>query len=181
MNRMFFALEAPPAWKTALGTWQKTCPATLKWSPPEGLHLTLAFLGDVPDPLLPALAQAGESLARAHGPFVLHSLGLGGFPRAEAARVLYLALAPSPALDGLVHHLRDTLTAASIPFDPKPFRPHLTLGRSSKPLVISEVGPGPEADPWPVGEVGFLQSLGGGRYARAGRWGLGQGSSTSTN
>lgn len=177
----FLALEAPPAWKTALGAWQRACPQPMKWSPSEGLHLTLAFLGNTLDPLLPVLAQVGESVARAHEPFVLHGAALSGFPRPEAARLLYLALAPSPALQDLADDLRRTLTAASIPFDPKPFRPHLTLGRSVKPQAVSGMGPAPKDRPWPVNALVLFQSLGGGRYARAGRWDLGWGASTPTD
>ena len=38
-------------------------------------------------------------------------------------------MAPDPALQALAERVREELTARDVPFDPKPFRPHITLGR----------------------------------------------------
>ena len=47
-------------------------------------------------------------------------------------------MAPDPALLSLAERVREELAARDVPFDPKPFRPHITLGRrvhiSKKPL-----------------------------------------------
>ena len=46
-----------------------------------------------------------------------------------ADATLWLGVAPDPALQALAERVREELTARDVPFDPKPFRPHITLGR----------------------------------------------------
>ena len=67
-------------------------------------------------------------------PFTLTLSGVGLFPE---AKVIWAGIQKSPALDQLAQQIREKLTAADIPFDPKPFVPHITLGR--KPVVPESV------------------------------------------
>jgi 2'-5' RNA ligase len=135
--RLFFALPLPDEVRGALGRWQRGQGGSARdWCQPEGLHLTLAYLGARDPDALPLLDDLGRRSASRHGPFRLQTAGLGGFPSGKAARVLWLGLAPCPALEALVADLRSALEAASEPFDAKPFCPHLTLARFRRPLPI---------------------------------------------
>ena len=86
----------------------------------ENLHLTLAFIGDYPDP--DAVLEALGELRFA--PFRLELDGLGAF-----GELWWAGLKESRELDALVRRLRHALADAGIPFDRKPFRPHITLIR----------------------------------------------------
>ena len=127
--RLFFALPLPPDVGEALGHWQREQAGIEGWSRPEGLHLTLAFLGVRAPEGLAVPEAAGAAVAARHRAFALRTTGLGGFPDGDRARVLWLGLAPCPALEALATDLRDTLSAAGEAFDAKPFRAHLTLAR----------------------------------------------------
>ena len=127
--RLFFALPLPADLCGALGRWQRAQPVIGGWSRPEGLHLTLAFLGARAPEGLAQLEAIGEAVAAGHRAFELRTAALGAFPDPGRARVLWLGLAPSPDLERLSADLREALATAGKAFDPKPFRPHLTLAR----------------------------------------------------
>jgi 2'-5' RNA ligase len=133
--RLFFALPLPAPLREALGHWQQTGPP-VRWSRTEGLHVTLAFLGDRPAEALPALDALASAVAARHAPFALHTEGLGGFPGSRRARILWLGLAPAPALESLARDLRGALATAGEPFDSKPFRAHVTLARLRRPQPL---------------------------------------------
>ena len=63
-------------------------------------------------------------------PFSVTLSSPGIFP---AAKVLWAGVEPCPALDRLAAEVQEIFTANGIPFDPKPFNPHITLVR--KPSV----------------------------------------------
>lgn len=88
----------------------------------ENLHLTLAFLGEVPDaePVLDALS--GVSFA----PFELALEGMGCF-----GDVWWAGLKESAALGALARRIRRVLAEREIPYDRKRFSPHITLIRSA--------------------------------------------------
>ncbi|MBR0207874.1 MAG: RNA 2',3'-cyclic phosphodiesterase [Oscillospiraceae bacterium] len=86
----------------------------------ENLHLTLAFIGEYPNPdaVLDAMA-----LARFE-PFALRLGGAGSF-----GDTWWAGLEANEELDALVRRLRRALADKGIPFDRKPFRAHVTLIR----------------------------------------------------
>lgn len=170
--RLFFALAPPAAARAALGAWQRAAGGPgWRWAEPEGLHLTLAFLGEVPGGDRDRLEALGAEVAARHRPFELTGAGLGQFPLAGAARILWLGVGPSGPLDALAADLRGTLRQAGVAFDPKPFTPHLTLARRSGVASPRPAAP-PPAFRWPVEALGLLRSDQG-RYRAAASWPLG--------
>lgn len=143
--RLFFALPLPPDLGNALGRWQCTQPPFAGWSRADGLHLTLAFLGNRPPGDLATLGDLGASVAARHPSFELETIGLGGFPERDRARVLWLGLAPSRVLEALAVDLRSALTVVGEAFDAKAFRPHITLARFRRPQSV-----GAFSDPPPM-------------------------------
>ena len=98
---------------------------TAKWLPPEKLHVTVLFLGE----LRPA-PEVVDALAAAHAPFDLELSGAGTFVTARAPSVLWLGVAGDLAALRALHlraveHLR--------PHDAKDYVPHLTLARAKLP------------------------------------------------
>lgn len=86
----------------------------------ENLHLTLAFIGEYPDP--EAVLEAMETVA--FTPFPLRLEGFGRF-----GDLWWAGLAESGGLTACVRRLRRALAEADIPFDRKKFTPHITLVR----------------------------------------------------
>jgi len=96
----------------------------------EDLHLTLAFIGEIPDARARRLAAAIEDAFDGAPAWTVDRPGT--FPR---ARVLWVAGAPAPALGALAASVRACLTQLGVPFDHKPFMPHLTLARAYRAAV----------------------------------------------
>ena len=89
----------------------------------ENLHLTLAFIGEVPDaePVLDALSEV------AFTPFALELEGLGCF-----GDLWWAGVKDSAALEAVARRVRRALAAHDIPFDRKKFSPHITLLRRAR-------------------------------------------------
>ncbi len=103
----------------------------MRWVRPEGIHLTLKFLGAVPDEREPELRAAlGRAAAGARAlPLALG--GFGVFPDVKRPRVVWVAVAPDPALELLLHRVEQEFAPLGFPTEARPFRPHVTLGRAA--------------------------------------------------
>lgn len=109
-----------------------------RWAHPDSWHVTLAFMADVPDRSLDDLVERLGRAAAKRSPFELGLAGGGAFPNPARARVLYAAVAAEPAarteLGRLATGCRAAATRAGAAPDGATFRPHLTLGRVSRPV-----------------------------------------------
>jgi 2'-5' RNA ligase len=95
---------------------------------PEQWHLTLAFLGEVPEGHVSAVSSAVARAASTTGPLRLRLAGAGAFGRDRA--VVWVGLTgDTDRLQQLAGVLRDRLRTVRVPLDTRPFRPHLTVAR----------------------------------------------------
>ena len=102
----------------------------IAWVPPANMHVTLKFLGEVPEESVPAIDGALRPRLGRLGPLSLAVRGVGAFPKAGPPRVLWLGLsADSDALTVLAGEVQDALDGIGFPRDKRAFSPHLTLGR----------------------------------------------------
>ena len=85
--RTFYALSVPPDLVDAVRRIQSRAridlPKGLRWTLPEQVHLTLAFLGDVPADSVVKLKSILHEVASGSDPFEVSVIGVGGFPRAD--------------------------------------------------------------------------------------------------
>lgn len=131
--RLFVAAELDADVRRRLEDIQRSLravPLQVRWVKPEGIHLTLKFLGEVGsgrlDPIRDALAGA---LARV-GAFTLSAEGVGTFPPRGLPRVIWVGLQGDlPAAERLQAAIDAALATCGFPPESRPFRPHLTLGR----------------------------------------------------
>ena len=131
--RAFIAAELPDEVRTALGRVQADLAAAgvrARWVRPEGIHLTLKFLGQIP-PEAAARAAEGMAAAVAGQTGVDLAMGrLGVFPGPRRPRVVWAGLEGDiAALEGLHRRVERALGARGFPPEGRPFRAHLTLGR----------------------------------------------------
>lgn len=103
--------------------------ANVRWVKPRNMHLTLAFLGDVPIQKLPSLKNALDEVFQGLDPFELDVAGTGFFGRPNRPTVIWAGITDCPPLMALQRKTVEALQAAEVEFDNKPFSPHLTLGR----------------------------------------------------
>jgi RNA 2',3'-cyclic 3'-phosphodiesterase len=108
-------------------------------APPDRWHLTLAFLGEVPDDRLPDAERALAAAARRAQPATIRLAGGGRFGRGRFT-IVWVGLAGDLApLDGTARSVRRELKRARLPYDDKPFKPHLTLARPGDRLPAEQI------------------------------------------
>jgi len=93
-----------------------------RWVDPRDMHTTLRFLGETPEADIPAVEGLMRRAAAATRPFEVVFGGVGGFDSLDAPRVVWVGL--QEGLEPL-GRLADLLGRD----EPRPFSPHLTLGR----------------------------------------------------
>ncbi|MFH1808416.1 MAG: RNA 2',3'-cyclic phosphodiesterase [Pseudomonadota bacterium] len=104
--------------------------ARVRWTRPDGRHVTLCFLGLVADAAVDAVAKVMHDVAARHFGFQVAVHGLGAFPTARRARVLWLGVTdPAGALARLAADLQEGLREAGHEIDSREFKGHVTLGR----------------------------------------------------
>src|SRR5579885_3072467 len=102
--RCFVAVDLAPGVRAVLARTQealrRAAPrADVRWTRPEGLHVTLKFLGEVPEARCAEVAAALSGVAAAHRAVGVLARGLGGFPAAagpSSPRSPATSTAPSP-------------------------------------------------------------------------------------
>ncbi len=91
----------------------------------EHVHLTLAFLGDVPSQSLPALRAVGAAMPHAGATLQFDTLGAW-----RASGVAWVAPSVLPPVLSVLHErLYESLTSEGFVLENRPFRPHVTLAR----------------------------------------------------
>ncbi len=133
--RAFIAIDLPEPIHAALSQHQAAfraaCPDA-RWTRPEGIHLTLKFLGEISDA---QVKQVSEALA-ALGSFPAFSVqvkGFGFFPDARRPRVFWVGLEAPSALAELADRVEVAMERIGFPREQRSFTPHLTLARFKVP------------------------------------------------
>lgn len=131
--RTFVALELPQGFATDVAALTRQLSAAVegRFLPRDSYHLTLAFLGDVGARDAATATDALEAACASQPAVPLRSDGLGKFGRASDA-TLWLGIAPVPELMELAERMREELATRGVPFDDKPFKPHITLARRAR-------------------------------------------------
>jgi 2'-5' RNA ligase len=124
----------------------------VRWVRPENVHLTLKFLGDVREEALDGICAALGEVCAEYAPFDVGLMGLGAFPSARRARILWAgAGVGSDLLRSLAADVDAALVLLGFESEERPYTPHLTLGRirgrpASLDLPPAAKGPGFRAE-----------------------------------
>lgn len=130
--RLFIAINLPAGLRQRL--WEAAEPLRaasypVRWVGPEGIHVTLKFLGEV-QPAREAEILAGIAAAvQGSKRFDLGLGGFGAFPSVNRPRVLWAGCEPVPALELLQHGVEQEMERLGFPVEGRAFHPHVTLGR----------------------------------------------------
>jgi RNA 2',3'-cyclic 3'-phosphodiesterase len=132
--RLFIAIDLPDSVRAALAREQArlrdACAGSrdIRWTRPEGVHLTLKFLGEVASTRLPDVTSALDALGRFE-PFEVDVGGFGFFPSARRPRVFWVGLEAPPALGELARRVEAAMEPLAFAREDRPFQPHLTFAR----------------------------------------------------
>lgn len=102
--------------------------ADVRWTRPEGLHLTLKFLGSVTPDRLAAIAIALRGALAAEIALPLRVASLGAFPDLQRPRVLWAGVT-HPDLPRLARQIDVGLAGLGFARETRALHPHITLGR----------------------------------------------------
>ena len=131
--RAFVAIEVPDAVKAGMETVQsllKSSGVEAAWSRPAGIHLTLKFLGETAEGLVPQIMAALARALSATERFRLCIEGVGAFPNPASARVVWLGVTGGAGrLAVLQSAVESALVEVGLERDARLYTPHLTLGR----------------------------------------------------
>src|SRR5262245_51634019 len=134
--RLFVAVDLDEAARAAVAVEQKRVAAALgdarksvRWVKPDHLHLTLVFLGEVPEEQAVTIAAAvGRPLDASS--FDVTFQGIGVFPPHGPPRAVWIGVTDGAAeLIELQRTLAERVAREGLALESRPFQPHLTLGR----------------------------------------------------
>ena len=130
--RLFVALDIPQeaaAYMADIQSRLKQEIGVRRWQPLHNLHLTLHFLGDVKEDLVPVICEDMDIVSAIINPFTLRVGGFGAFPHADKPRVLWLGLRGQVSSLKQLHLLLGKRfdLHQGLAYDRKRYRPHVTL------------------------------------------------------
>jgi 2'-5' RNA ligase len=133
-TRTFIAIAIPEPINEELARLQdKLAPEVpgCRWTSTRPFHITLAFLGDVPDQRLSRLCEIVAASSASIEPFEIEVCGLGAFPSPNRPRVVWAGV--STATPDSLRELQQSIAASvrriGCRLDDLRFHPHITLGR----------------------------------------------------
>lgn len=183
--RMFVAAEIPEGHKASIDRAIERLRLELpqaRWTAADGRHVTLKFLGEVPDERLDEVVSILRSSLVRYQPVTTRLTHIGGFPALRRARVLWLGIDDhSRRLAHLAARMEKFFGRAGFLVESRKLRPHITLARFKSPAavdgLVEECGPYEfDSEPIEIQEVVLLCShLGpaGATYERLARVGAG--------
>jgi 2'-5' RNA ligase len=171
-RRLFVALDPPDPVRRRLAALQAELRRAsgraadeVRWVAPENVHLTVQFLGAVPEERVAGIEAALRAAAADARPLALEVKGAGGFPNARRPRVLWAGLAGDLApLAALAADVGRRLAPLGFPPEERPFSPHLTLGRAREgrgaPGLAGALAHAAQAEgaPWRATELLLFES-----------------------
>ncbi len=140
--RLFVAFDLPgdvrEALREPIARFKPLCHAA-RWARPEGMHVTLKFIGhaigDGDTEKLDA-ARAALAAVKSSEPVKIGYRGVGFFPDARRPRVVWCGVEASPNLAKLAADIERGIEPLGIPSETRAFVPHLTLARFKSPEEV---------------------------------------------
>jgi len=131
--RLFVAILLSDEVRAALALVQKTLRQScdgVRWVSPEQLHVTVKFLGDVPDGDVSGVSEAIARGAASGAPFLMRVETAGCFPPHGGVRIVWAGASdPSNTMERSVEAINRELEQLGHERERRPWSPHITIGR----------------------------------------------------
>jgi len=103
--------------------------ADIKWIKPDGMHITIKFLGKTQDRMIPKIKDALVHAASLFDPFFITIQGIGAFPHVNRPRIFWVGIKNMDSLEKLHTEIEDRMSRIGYVTEERSFHPHITLGR----------------------------------------------------
>lgn len=134
MMKLFIALEVPEDVRRQIFVWQQMLARDargFRWDLPENFHVTLKFLGQTPEGRLGDIVGIMDDIAATTRSYLLELRGVGAFPSTFRPRVLWAGLGEGADETARIASSLDwRLGTLGIPRESRPYKGHVTVGRS---------------------------------------------------
>ena len=130
--RLFVAINLPPTTREEIyddAAPLRAAASAVKWVAAPLLHVTLKFLGERDEALVPAYHNAIRLAAARHAPIDVRTTAPGAFPNFRRPRVVWVGMTGEAELRALAGDVDRVFQDLGIPAESRAFRAHLTLGR----------------------------------------------------
>src|SRR6266699_1682394 len=137
--RVFIAVELPNEIRQSLADVQRALRSltnSSRWVAPESIHITLKFLGEVPDQRIGDIHSAITGLT--WKPFNVTVRGVGFFPGTRSPRVLWAGM-EAPTMQALAEQLDARMERLGFEKEKRAFRAHITLARAKNSRIDSSL------------------------------------------
>jgi 2'-5' RNA ligase len=155
--RTFIAIELPEKIKEEIAQLQaplKKTGAFVSWVKPGNIHVTLKFLGEVPEEKIDQVYSATEKAAGGIKGFSMSLKGTGGFPNLRRPRVIWVGTGSGgEELSRLAERMEQEMEKIGFPKENRRFSPHFTIGRVKSPKNIEGLAGKVESIEFQTGEI----------------------------
>jgi RNA 2',3'-cyclic 3'-phosphodiesterase len=131
--RTFIAVDPPSSIQQAIqksvNDLRQLVGVSVRWVPARNIHLTLKFLGEISPANVEILIQMLRAEADACPAFDISIGGFGSFPNPKRPRTLFIGVQAPAGLEALQGGIESACSRLGYESDPRPFSPHLTIGR----------------------------------------------------
>jgi 2'-5' RNA ligase len=124
MIRLFTAIAVPADTAAALAPLAAGVPGA-RWSPPDNLHITLRFAGEISETLADDLDLALGGVTAP--PFEVRVAGVGSFADQRGVNALWAGVEPNEILSRLRGRCESAARRAGLAPDTRLWKPHVTL------------------------------------------------------
>jgi RNA 2',3'-cyclic 3'-phosphodiesterase len=126
-KRLFVAIDLPDSARQMFAALDPQVRG-VHWTDPAQMHLTLSFLGDVPDE--PALALREKLSVIKFGAFFLPVVGIGTFSAKGAPKIIWVGVGKAhPHLFQIHKRVQEAALAAGLEPELRPWHPHISIAR----------------------------------------------------
>jgi 2'-5' RNA ligase len=144
LTRCFLAIEYPAEiveriQKFVLSAQQAAPPGTVRWTSTNNMHLTVKFLGEIPDEQVEDVRTKVRQSTVQTPPLLIQVSGSGMFPSDRRPRILWVGTNEPEELIRLAGECDNACASAGIPKEERPFKAHLTIGRVKPDLPDSQL------------------------------------------
>lgn len=136
--RLFIAIEIAPEIRERIVAFiekARTTVTNARWVRPEGLHVTLKFLGNVMDEKRPAIEDRLRGIRASTLSLGVQHVGV--FPNPKSPKVLWVGIEAGPELAALAQQVDTAMAPLGFEREKRAYTPHVTLARFNDPKKVN--------------------------------------------